>query len=133
MRFPLAILCDMACAAVVGGNTVLLKPSNNTPIIAAELVRLCVEAGFPPGVFNLVTGRGSEVGERLIASPRRILQLGTTHSATDAIPRGEPQIDFIAFTGSMEVGFHAWHAAGCRTPRLPWHTAFSFEASRLAP
>jgi acyl-CoA reductase-like NAD-dependent aldehyde dehydrogenase len=67
----------------VGGNTVLLKPSNNTPVIAAELVRLCIEAGFPPGVFNLVTGRGSEVGERLIASP---------------------QIDFIAFTGSMEVG-----------------------------
>ena len=64
----------------------LLKPSNNTPVIAAELVRLCIEAGFPPGVFNLVTGRGSEVGERLIASP---------------------QIDFIAFTGSMEVGLPA--------------------------
>ena len=90
-NFPLAILCGMAGAAVVGGNTVLLKPSNNTPVIAAELVRLCIEAGFPPGVFNLVTGRGSEVGERLIASP---------------------QIDFIAFTGSMEVGLHIWETAG---------------------
>ena len=89
-NFPLAILCGMACAAVAGGNTVLLKPSNNTPVIAAELVRLCIEAGFPPGVFNLVAGRGSEVGERLIASP---------------------QIDFIAFTGSMEVGLHAPHTA----------------------
>ena len=68
-NFPLVILCGMASAAVVGGNTVLLKPSNNTPVIAAELVRLCVEAGFLPGVFNLVTGRSSEVGERLIALP----------------------------------------------------------------
>jgi aldehyde dehydrogenase (NAD+)/betaine-aldehyde dehydrogenase len=40
----------MSGAAV--GNTVLLKPPNNTPVIAAELVRLCIEAGFPPGVFN---------------------------------------------------------------------------------
>jgi acyl-CoA reductase-like NAD-dependent aldehyde dehydrogenase len=97
-NFPLAILCGMATAAVVGGNTVLLKPSNNTPVIAAELVRLCVEAGFPPGVFNLVTGRGSEVGERLIASP---------------------QIDFIAFTGSMEVGLHIWETAGRTPPGQP--------------
>jgi RHH-type proline utilization regulon transcriptional repressor/proline dehydrogenase/delta 1-pyrroline-5-carboxylate dehydrogenase len=97
-NFPLAILCGMAGAAVVGGNTVLLKPSNNTPVIAAELVRLCIEAGFPPGVFNLVTGRGSEVGERLIASP---------------------QIDFIAFTGSMEVGLHIWETAGRTPPGQP--------------
>jgi len=86
-NFPLAILCGMACAAVVGGNTVLLKPSNNTPVIAAELVRLCVEAGFPPGVFNLVTGRGLEVGERVIAPPRGILRPAPAHGATDAIPR----------------------------------------------
>jgi RHH-type proline utilization regulon transcriptional repressor/proline dehydrogenase/delta 1-pyrroline-5-carboxylate dehydrogenase len=97
-NFPLAILCGMAGAAVVGGNTVLLKPSNNTPVIAAELVRLCIEAGFPPGVLNLVTGRGSEVGERLIASP---------------------QIDFIAFTGSMEVGLHIWETAGRTPPGQP--------------
>jgi len=97
-NFPLAILCGMAGAAVAGGNTVLLKPSNNTPVIAAELVRLCVEAGFPAGVFNLVTERGSEVGERLIASP---------------------QTDFIAFTGSMEVGLHLWETAGRTPPGQP--------------
>lgn len=97
-NFPLAILCGMATAPVVGGNTVLLKPSNNTPVIAAELVRLCIEAGFPPGVFNLVTGRGSEVGERLIASP---------------------QVDFVAFTGSMEVGLHIWETAGRTPPGQP--------------
>ncbi len=97
-NFPLAILCGMACAAVVGGNTVLLKPSNNTPVLASEFMRLCVEAGFPPGVFNLLTGRGSEVGERLITSPH---------------------IDFIAFTGSVEVGLHIWETAGRTTPGQP--------------
>jgi acyl-CoA reductase-like NAD-dependent aldehyde dehydrogenase len=94
----------MACAAVAGGNAVLLKPSNNTPVIAAELVRLCVEASLPPGVFNLVTGRGSEVGERLIAPPRGIIQPAWIPGGDGGIPRGEPQIDFIAFTGSMGVG-----------------------------
>ncbi len=88
----------MAGSAVAGGNTVLLKPSNNTPVIAAELVCLCIEAGFPPGVFHLVAGRGSEVGERLIASP---------------------QIDFIAFTGSMEVGLHIWEIDGRTPPTQP--------------
>ena len=70
-NFPLTILCGMACAAVAGGNTVLLKPSNNPPVMAAELVCLCSEGGFPSGVFNLVTGRGSEVGEHLIAACAR--------------------------------------------------------------
>lgn len=60
-NFPFAILCGMAYAAVAGGNTVLLKPSNNTPVIATEPVRPCILASFPPGVFNLVTGRGSEI------------------------------------------------------------------------
>ena len=73
----------MAGAAVASGNTVLLKPSNNTPVIAAVLMHLCVEAGSPPSVFNLFIGRGSGVGERFIASP---------------------QIDFIALPSSMEVG-----------------------------
>jgi 1-pyrroline-5-carboxylate dehydrogenase len=54
----------MTGAGVVGGNSVLLKPSNKTPVIAAEVVRLCIEAGFPLGAFNLVTGHGSEVGAK---------------------------------------------------------------------
>jgi RHH-type proline utilization regulon transcriptional repressor/proline dehydrogenase/delta 1-pyrroline-5-carboxylate dehydrogenase len=93
-NFPLAILTGMAGAAVVAGNTVLLKPSNQTPILAATLVDLAMEAGFPPGVFNLVTGPGSVVGARLVAHPK---------------------VDFIAFTGSREVGLNIWETAG-RTP-----------------
>ena len=97
-NFPLAILCGMAGAAGAGGNTVLLKPSNNPPVIAAEPVCLCIGAGFPPGVFNLVTGRGSEAGERLIASPR---------------------IDAVAFTGLMEVSLLIWKTAGRTPPSQP--------------
>jgi RHH-type proline utilization regulon transcriptional repressor/proline dehydrogenase/delta 1-pyrroline-5-carboxylate dehydrogenase len=93
-NFPLAILTGMAAAAVVAGNTVLLKPSEQTPVIAARLVELAIAAGFPPGVINLVTGEGAEIGAHLTA---------------------HPQIDFVAFTGSMAVGLKIWEAAG-RTP-----------------
>ncbi len=61
---------------------------HNTPGIPVERVRLCIEAGFPPGVFELVTGRGSEVGERLIASARGILLLGPLRSGTGTITTG---------------------------------------------
>jgi RHH-type proline utilization regulon transcriptional repressor/proline dehydrogenase/delta 1-pyrroline-5-carboxylate dehydrogenase len=97
-NFPLAILTGMATAAVAAGNTVLLKPSDQTPVIAAKLVDLAIESGFPPGVFNLVTGRGSVVGAHLIA---------------------HPQIDFIVFTGSVEVGLNIWETAGRTPPGQP--------------
>ena len=94
-NFPLAILTGMTAAAVVAGNAVLLKPSDQTPVIAAGLMRLCVEAGFPPGVVNLLTGPGGKVGAHLVS---------------------HPQIDFIAFTGSKEVGLKIWEAAGRTAP-----------------
>jgi RHH-type proline utilization regulon transcriptional repressor/proline dehydrogenase/delta 1-pyrroline-5-carboxylate dehydrogenase len=90
-NFPLAILTGMAFAAVVTGNTVLVKPSEQTPIVAAQWMKLVLEAGFPPGVVNLVSGRGAEIGAWLTA---------------------HPQIDFIAFTGSREVGLQIAEAAG---------------------
>lgn len=51
-NFPLAIRCGISCAAVLGGNTSFLKSSKKKPAIAAELVRLCIEAGFPPERFH---------------------------------------------------------------------------------
>jgi RHH-type proline utilization regulon transcriptional repressor/proline dehydrogenase/delta 1-pyrroline-5-carboxylate dehydrogenase len=90
-NFPLAILTGMAAAAVVAGNAVILKPSDQTPVIAARLMELLVEAGLPPGVANLLTGPGSSVGAYLTA---------------------HPQVDFIAFTGSKEVGLKIWELAG---------------------
>ncbi|MGC3957889.1 MAG: proline dehydrogenase family protein [Verrucomicrobiota bacterium] len=97
-NFPLAILAGMAAAAVVAGNTVLLKPSEQTPVIAAQLVELAIAAGFPPGVINLVSGKGAEIGAHLIA---------------------HPQVAFIAFTGSMEVGLKIWETAGRTPPGQP--------------
>jgi len=93
-NFPLAILTGMTAAAVVAGNAVVMKPSDQTPIIGARLMSLFLEAGLPAGVLNLLTGPGSKIAAHLVA---------------------HPQVDFIAFTGSMEVGLQIWETAG-RTP-----------------
>jgi RHH-type proline utilization regulon transcriptional repressor/proline dehydrogenase/delta 1-pyrroline-5-carboxylate dehydrogenase len=94
-NFPLAILTGMTAAAVVTGNAVIMKPSDQTPVIAARLMELFIEAGLPPGVVNLLTGPGSQVGAHLVEHPR---------------------VDFIAFTGSKEVGLRIWEAAGRTRP-----------------
>ncbi len=93
-NFPLAILTGMTAAVVVAGNAVVMKPSDQTPVIAARLMALFVEAGLPAGVVNFITGPGSSVGAHLVA---------------------HPQVDFIAFTGSKEVGLKIWETAG-KTP-----------------
>src|SRR2546421_8949581 len=82
-NFPMAILTGMTSAALVTGNTVVLKPAIQSPVIAARLVELFREAGVPPGVLNFIPGPGTEIGEFLVA---------------------HPQIDMIAFTGSRAGG-----------------------------
>ncbi|KIL35017.1 1-pyrroline-5-carboxylate dehydrogenase [Cohnella kolymensis] len=82
-NFPLAICVGMTTAAVVSGNTVLLKPASTTPVIAAKFVELMQEVGLPQGVINFIPGNGSEIGDYL-----------TSH----------PKVRFISFTGSKEVG-----------------------------
>ncbi|HEX3580717.1 MAG TPA: L-glutamate gamma-semialdehyde dehydrogenase [Thermoanaerobaculia bacterium] len=84
-NFPLAIMSGMTTAAAVSGNCVILKPSSDSPWIAARFFALLEEAGLPPGVVNFVSGSGGEVGDPLIQHPR---------------------IRFISFTGSKEVGLH---------------------------
>ncbi|HWP43767.1 MAG TPA: aldehyde dehydrogenase family protein, partial [Blastocatellia bacterium] len=84
-NFPLAILAGMTLASVVSGNTVVLKPSSDSPIIAARFVEILEEASLPPGVVNFVPGSGSKIGDYLV---------------------GNPRTRFIAFTGSKEVGLH---------------------------
>lgn len=81
-NFPLAILAGMTTAAIVCGNTVVLKPAVDTPLVAYMLVALLEEAGFPPGVVNLLYG-GAEVGEPLVK---------------------HPTVRFVSFTGSKAVG-----------------------------
>ena len=84
-NFPLAIMAGMTTAAAVSGNCVILKPSSDSPWIAARFFALLEEAGLPAGVVNFVSGSGGEVGDPLVQHPR---------------------IRFISFTGSKEVGLH---------------------------
>jgi 1-pyrroline-5-carboxylate dehydrogenase len=84
-NFPLAILVGMTMGAVAAGNTVILKPSSDSPIIAAKFAELMEEVSLPPGVINFLPGSGAKVGDYLV---------------------GHPRTRFIAFTGSMDVGLH---------------------------
>ena len=83
-NFPLAIMVGMTTAAIVAGNTVLLKPSSDSPTIAARFIEVLKEINLPPGVVNFLTG-SSKTGEAMV-----------TH----------PQTRFISFTGSKQVGLH---------------------------
>lgn len=82
-NFPLAIMVGMTTAALVTGNTVVLKPASTTPVIAAQFMEILKEAGVPDGVVNFVPGSGAEVGDYLV---------------------DHPLTRFISFTGSREVG-----------------------------
>jgi len=84
-NFPLAILGGMTLASVVAGNTVVLKPSSESAVVAAKFVELLEEASLPPGVVNFVPGSGAKIGDYLV---------------------GNSRTRFIAFTGSKEVGLH---------------------------
>jgi len=82
-NFPLAIMAGMTAAAIVTGNTVVLKPSSDAPTIAYKFFEILEEAGLPPGVVNFMTGSGAEVGDVVVDHPRT---------------------RFVAFTGSKEIG-----------------------------
>jgi len=94
-NFPLAIMAGMTVAAIATGNTVVLKPSSDAPLIAWKFFELLEEAGMPPGVVNFVSGSGGEVGDTIVKHPRT---------------------RFIAFTGSKEVGLHINEEAA-KTPK----------------
>ncbi|WP_019155502.1 L-glutamate gamma-semialdehyde dehydrogenase [Robertmurraya massiliosenegalensis] len=89
-NFPLAIMAGTTVAAIVSGNTVLLKPASTTPIVAAKFVEVMEEAGLPAGVLNFVPGSGAEVGDYLV-----------DHKDTR----------FISFTGSRDVGLRIYERA----------------------
>jgi 1-pyrroline-5-carboxylate dehydrogenase len=98
-NFPLAILTGMTTAALVSGNTVVLKPSSDAAGIATMFLEACDEAGIPDGVLNFVTGGGSIVGNALVEHPKTRL---------------------IAFTGSREVGVRISEKAGRVVPGQIW-------------
>jgi 1-pyrroline-5-carboxylate dehydrogenase len=82
-NFPFAIMAGTTVAAVVTGNSVLLKPASTTPVVAYKFIEVLEEAGLPKGVVNYVPGNGAEVGDYLV---------------------DHPKTRFISFTGSRDVG-----------------------------
>jgi 1-pyrroline-5-carboxylate dehydrogenase len=98
-NFPLAILTGMTTAALVTGNTVVLKPSSDAAAIATLFLEACEEASIPDGVLNFVTGPGSTVGNTLVEHPKTRM---------------------IAFTGSRDVGLQISEKAGRVTNGQLW-------------
>jgi RHH-type proline utilization regulon transcriptional repressor/proline dehydrogenase/delta 1-pyrroline-5-carboxylate dehydrogenase len=94
-NFPIAILCGMASAGVVTGNTVIMKPSEQSIVCGAMVMQVFAEAGVPPGVLNFLSGHGSVIGAHLV---------------------DHKDVDMIAFTGSREVGLRIWESAGITRP-----------------
>jgi 1-pyrroline-5-carboxylate dehydrogenase len=98
-NFPLAIMAGMTAAAIVTGNTVVLKPSSDAPTIAYKFFELLEAAGMPPGVVTFMTGSGAEVGDVVV---------------------DHPKTRFIAFTGSKEVGLRINERAARTQPGQLW-------------
>lgn len=98
-NFPSAIMAGMTLAAIVAGNTVILKPSSDSPTIAAKFVELLEEAGMPEGVVNFCPGAGASFGDAVVAHPKT---------------------RFIAFTGSREVGLRINKVAAEHAPGQIW-------------
>ncbi|HEY1206122.1 MAG: L-glutamate gamma-semialdehyde dehydrogenase [Bryobacteraceae bacterium] len=98
-NFPLAILVGMTTAALVTGNTVIMKPSSDTPTIAAKFAEVLREAGFPERSFSFLAGTGSVVGDVLVQHPKT---------------------RFVSFTGSKEVGLRINELAAKPQPGQSW-------------
>jgi 1-pyrroline-5-carboxylate dehydrogenase len=98
-NFPLAILTGMSSAAIVTGNTVVLKPSSDSPMTGWMFFNLMREVGLPAGVLNFVPGSGASVGDILVAHPKT---------------------RFVSFTGSKEVGIHINELAAKVQPGQKW-------------
>lgn len=94
-NFPLAILTGMTTAALVAGNTVVMKPAEQASIVAAQFMSILQDVGLPDGVVNFLPGVGEDIGPHLVTSP---------------------DIDLIAFTGSRAVGLSINEAASHPQP-----------------
>ena len=94
-NFPMAILTGMVSAALVTGNTVIMKPAEQSAVCGAMLMEMFEEAGVPPGVLNFLPGKGRVIGQHLV---------------------DHKDVHMIAFTGSREVGLRIWESAGETRP-----------------
>lgn len=98
-NFPLAILVGMTIGPVAAGNTVVLKPASNTPMVGWGFMEVLEEAGLPPGVVNFLPGSGGTIGDALV---------------------DHPMTRFVNFTGSKEVGLRIAERAAVVRPGQKW-------------
>ena len=98
-NFPLAICAGMTSAALVTGNTVVLKPASGACVVAAKMAEIFEQAGLPPGVLNFLPGPGGEIGDTLVE---------------------HPQTRMVSFTGSKEVGLGIFAKCGKVAPGQIW-------------
>lgn len=98
-NFPFAIMAGMTAASIVAGNTVVLKPSSDSPTIAAKFVEVLEEAGMPDGVVNFCPGSGAAFGNAIVEHPKT---------------------RFVAFTGSKAVGLEIHERAAKAQPGQIW-------------
>jgi succinate-semialdehyde dehydrogenase/glutarate-semialdehyde dehydrogenase len=96
-NFPLTLMGTKLAPALAAGNTIVIKPAGTTPLATLRVVELMQEAGLPPGVVNVVTGPGKEVGEALA---------------------GHPDVRRVAFTGSTAVGRRLMEVAAPQFKRI---------------
>jgi len=95
-NFPLAIALGMSAGALASGNTVILKPAEQASVIGAKIMEVFQAAGMPKGVFNYLSGKGSQVGSYLVK---------------------HPDVQVIAFTGSQQVGCQIYTDAAILQPK----------------
>jgi len=98
-NFPCAILTGMTMGPVAAGNTAIVKPASNTPVIGYKMFEIMEEAGVPAGVVNFLPGSGAEVGDALVDHPR---------------------VRFVNFTGSKDVGVRIYERAARVQPGQRW-------------
>ena len=98
-NFPCAIFTGMTMGPVAAGNTAIVKPASNTPVIGYKMFEIMEEAGVPAGVVNFLPGSGAEVGDALVDHPR---------------------VRFVNFTGSKDVGVRIYERAARVQPGQRW-------------
>jgi 1-pyrroline-5-carboxylate dehydrogenase len=95
-NFPAAILVGMSIGAIISGNTAVIKPASNTPVIGFKIAEIFIEAGIPPGVLNYIIGDAESIGKTIINNNK---------------------ISGIVFTGSKDVGFNIFKNSSIVNPR----------------
>jgi len=112
-NFPSATVARKLAPALITGNTVVTKPSSNTPLSTLEMVRLMGEAGFPEGVVNVVTGSGSDVGDELVTNgiTGLVTMTGSTDAGRTIMQHASNHLPKLVLELGGKAPFIVWHDA----------------------